>query len=172
MIYLYQHSSNSRGEERLLRTSSDNWFIVNDGTIHPAIVMGLSGKLSELVELKHVLHDSIPVIKRFTGGGTVIVDDRTIFAALICNKVDVPRVQLYPRPIMSWTGKLYEEVFCGFGNFHLCENGVLLRGEVPNLKAASIQLCTHIARDWFYSEDKEHSNKVIVPGLSNCGQLW
>ncbi|ONK75438.1 uncharacterized protein A4U43_C03F16840 [Asparagus officinalis] len=79
-------------------------------------------KLSELAELKHVLHDSIPVIKRFTGGGTVIVDDGTIFAAIICNKDDVPGVQPYPRSIMSWTSKLYGEVFRGFGNFHLREN--------------------------------------------------
>jgi len=33
-------------EERLLRTSSDNWFVVNDGTIHPTIVMGISGYIS------------------------------------------------------------------------------------------------------------------------------
>ena len=30
-------------EEQLLRTSSDNWCIVNDGTNDPAIVMGVSG---------------------------------------------------------------------------------------------------------------------------------
>lgn len=30
-------------EEKLLRTSSDNWCIVNDGTDTPSIVMGLSG---------------------------------------------------------------------------------------------------------------------------------
>ena len=30
-------------EERLLRTSSDNWCLINDGTNYPAIVMGLSG---------------------------------------------------------------------------------------------------------------------------------
>ena len=30
-------------EEQLLRTSSDNWCIVNDGTNAPTIVMGLSG---------------------------------------------------------------------------------------------------------------------------------
>jgi len=30
-------------EERLLRTSSDNWCLINDGTTSPAIVMGLSG---------------------------------------------------------------------------------------------------------------------------------
>lgn len=30
-------------EERLLRTSSDNWCIINDGTIDPTVVMGISG---------------------------------------------------------------------------------------------------------------------------------
>lgn len=30
-------------EERLLRTSSDNWCLINDGTTSPSIVMGLSG---------------------------------------------------------------------------------------------------------------------------------
>lgn len=30
-------------EERLLRTSSDNWCILNDGTTAPTIVMGISG---------------------------------------------------------------------------------------------------------------------------------
>uniref|UniRef100_I1L5W2 BPL/LPL catalytic domain-containing protein n=1 Tax=Glycine max TaxID=3847 RepID=I1L5W2_SOYBN len=33
-------------EERLLRTSSDNWCLINDGTSSPAIVMGLSGIMS------------------------------------------------------------------------------------------------------------------------------
>lgn len=30
-------------EERLLRASTDNWCIVNDGTNVPTIVMGMSG---------------------------------------------------------------------------------------------------------------------------------
>uniref|UniRef100_A0A2P2LHL3 Uncharacterized protein LOC103409756 n=1 Tax=Rhizophora mucronata TaxID=61149 RepID=A0A2P2LHL3_RHIMU len=30
-------------EEQLLRTSSDNWLIINDGTDDPTIVMGVSG---------------------------------------------------------------------------------------------------------------------------------
>lgn len=30
-------------EEKLLRTSKDNWCIINDGTDSPAIVMGVSG---------------------------------------------------------------------------------------------------------------------------------
>ncbi|KAI4346615.1 hypothetical protein L6164_007496 [Bauhinia variegata] len=109
-------------EERLLRTSSDNWCLINDGTNAPAIVMGLSGKVSELVEVKSVLQDQIPIIRRFTGGGTVVVDHGTIFVTLICNKDAVPDVQPFPRSIMSWSGLLYSEVFEGVGDFCLREN--------------------------------------------------
>ncbi|KAK0585150.1 hypothetical protein LWI29_023982 [Acer saccharum] len=85
-------------EEKLLRTSSDNWCIINDGTDTPAIVMGVSGKPSELLEIGPVLRDRVPVIRRFTGGGTVIVDSGTVFITLICNKDAVPGVQPYPVP--------------------------------------------------------------------------
>ncbi|CAI0454050.1 unnamed protein product [Linum tenue] len=110
-------------EEKLLRTTSDNWCIVNDGANAPTVVMGVSGKPAELLELESVIGDNVPVIKRFTGGGTVIVDEGTIFVTLICNKDAVPKVQPYPRSIMSWSGKLYDEVFQGIGDFQLRENG-------------------------------------------------
>ncbi|XP_072978238.1 uncharacterized protein [Typha angustifolia] len=109
-------------EERLLRSSSENWCIINDGTKEPTVVMGISGRPSELINIKPVLSDHIPVIKRFSGGGTVIVDAGTIFVTLICNKDVVPGLQPYPQPIMSWTGQLYGEVLRGFGDFHLREN--------------------------------------------------
>ena len=83
----------------------------------------LRRKLSELVEAKSVLRDHIPVIRRFTGGGTVIVDQGTIFVTLICNKDAVSNVQPFPRSIMSWSGLLYSEVFKGLADFHLRENG-------------------------------------------------
>ncbi|KAK1373366.1 BPL/LPL catalytic domain-containing protein [Heracleum sosnowskyi] len=109
-------------EERLLRTSTDNWCIINDGTNIPNIVMGVSGKPAELLEVDSVLRDKVPVIRRFTGGGTVIVDTGTIFVTFICNKDDVPAVQSYPRPIMSWSSILYSKVFEGVGDFILREN--------------------------------------------------
>ncbi|KAI3825648.1 hypothetical protein L1987_07178 [Smallanthus sonchifolius] len=109
-------------EECLLRTSSENWCIINDGTDKPNIVMGISGKPAELVEIRPVLEDKIPVIRRFTGGGTVIVDHGTIFVSFICNKDDVADVQPYPRPIMSWSSLLYSQVFQGIADFRLREN--------------------------------------------------
>lgn len=113
-------------EERLLRTSPHNWCIINDGTIDPTIVMGVSGKPEELLETESVLRDEIPVIRRFTGGGTVIVDHSTIFVTFICNKDAVPGLQSYPQPIMSWSSLIYKEVFQGIADFNLRENDYVL----------------------------------------------
>ncbi|GMH21934.1 hypothetical protein Nepgr_023777 [Nepenthes gracilis] len=109
-------------EEQLLRTSAENWCIINDGTNDPTIVMGISGKASELLEVNCVLRDHIPVIRRFSGGGTVIVDCGTVFVTFICNKDAVTGLQPYPQPIMAWSGILYDKVFQGAGNFRLREN--------------------------------------------------
>lgn len=109
-------------EEQLLRTSSENWCIINDGTNDPTIVMGISGKPAQLLKLDSVLNDRIPVIRRYTGGGTVVVDCGTVFVTFICNKDAVPGLQPYPRPIMSWSSLLYALVFRGFGDFSLREN--------------------------------------------------
>lgn len=81
-------------------------------------------KPSQLLEVGPVVKDRIPVIKRFTGGGTVIVDKSTLFVSLICNKDDVPSVQPYPRSVMAWSGSLYGEVFEGVDGFQLRENGL------------------------------------------------
>lgn len=83
----------------------------------------LCRKPSELLEIGSVLRDQVPVIKRFTGGGTVVVDKGTVFVTLICNKDDVPGVRPYPRSIMSWSGLLYNQVFKGIADFQLRENG-------------------------------------------------
>ncbi|CAI9089755.1 OLC1v1024388C2 [Oldenlandia corymbosa var. corymbosa] len=109
-------------EERLLRTTSDNWCIINDGTEDRNIVMGASGRPAELLKIDSVLQDKVAVIRRFTGGGTVIVDHSTVFVSFICNKDALPDVQPYPGPIMSWSSLIYDDVFRQVGDFSLCEN--------------------------------------------------
>lgn len=50
----------------------------------------------------------VPLIKRFTGGGTVVVDNNTIFTSLIMTgPTALPQVPCYPRPIMQWTEQLF-----------------------------------------------------------------
>jgi lipoate-protein ligase A len=83
-------------------------------------------KPAELLEIESVLCDQIPVIRRFTGGGTVVVDPGTVFVTFICNKDAVADLQPYPKPIMSWSSLLYNKVFRGIEDFHLRENGTCI----------------------------------------------
>ncbi|EOA17226.1 hypothetical protein CARUB_v10005501mg [Capsella rubella] len=143
-------------EERLLRSSFENWCIINDGTNVPTIVMGMSGKPCELVELEPVVKDGIPVIKRFTGGGTVIVDESTVFVSLICNRDDVPNVQPYPRSVMAWSGSLYSHVFNGISGFQLRENDYVFGDRKFGGNAQSItrnRWIHHTSFLWDYNEN-------------------
>lgn len=87
-------------EEQLLRNDDRNFCLINTGS-PPAIVMGISGKADTLVHLDR-LPDSIPILRRFSGGGTVVVDENTVFITFICNKSDHD-FPAYPEPILRWT---------------------------------------------------------------------
>lgn len=106
-------------EEKLLRGNTGNWCIINEGS-SPAIVMGISGKKEELIDCKVALQNGIPLIKRFSGGGTVVVDESTLFISFICQK-HLHSFPAYPEPIMKWTEEIYRDVFL-HPEFQLREN--------------------------------------------------
>ncbi len=93
-----------RMEEGLLRTSKENWVIINQGS-PKAIVMGVSTKPEEVIHLERSHADNIPLIQRFSGGGTVIVDENTLFVTFIFQK-EIHNFELYPTNILNWAGKL------------------------------------------------------------------
>jgi len=111
-------------EEALLRADQRNWLVVKsneevlpieskDISTPPSIVMGVAGKLEQLVNVKLAIERNVPVIRRFTGGGTVVVDSGTLFASFIINKSDAkPSMPLFPREIMRWSAdNVYTPVF-------------------------------------------------------------
>jgi hypothetical protein len=85
----------------------------------------LSRKPPALLNLPLVRKQGIPVIKRFSGGGTVVVDDDTLFATLLMRQDDLPDVRPYPQDIMSFMETFYQDVFTDVGSegFRLKENG-------------------------------------------------
>jgi len=106
-------------EEALLRNDTRNWVLVNEGS--PAsIVMGISGKKEELINEKKAYAQGIPLIKRFSGGGTVIVDENTLFVTFISQK-EIHDFPAYPEPILKWSETIYKEVFPN-AQFALREN--------------------------------------------------
>ena len=76
-----------RIEEILMRNSSGNYFILNSGLIETSVVLGISGKPLELIDVEKCKDANIKVIRRFSGGGTVIVDNSTIFSTFILNVI-------------------------------------------------------------------------------------
>jgi len=110
-------------EEALLRADAQNWCLINEGT-SPAIVLGISGKVELLLNQELLKKNPIPVIRRFSGGGTVVVDESTCFVTFICNSQEL-QVPAYPDKIYQWTEKIYQALFCDLP-FRLIENDYAL----------------------------------------------
>ncbi|HSW86425.1 MAG TPA: lipoate--protein ligase family protein, partial [Rhabdochlamydiaceae bacterium] len=110
-------------EEALVRSDERNWCIINEGSPR-SIVMGISGKPEELIDQKKLNEDPVPVIKRFSGGGTVIVDSNTLFISFIFQK-ELHRFPAYPEPILKWSAELYQSSFM-LDSFHLRENDYVI----------------------------------------------
>lgn len=110
-------------EETLLRHDERNWCLINEGTA-PAIVMGISGKPELLINREKLSHAPLPLIKRFSGGGTVVVDENTLFVTFIFQKTS-HTFPSYPERIMRWSEEIYKEVFPG-NHFALRENDYVI----------------------------------------------
>ncbi len=106
-------------EEMLLRADSENWFLCNQGS-PPAIVLGISSKVEELVDKRKMEAAPLPLIKRFSGGGTVVVDENTLFTTFICQK-EALNVAPYPEEIHSFAAAFYHKAL-GISSFALKEN--------------------------------------------------
>ncbi|MEK7339470.1 MAG: hypothetical protein AABZ92_02010, partial [Verrucomicrobiota bacterium] len=66
----------------------------------------------------------IPLIKRFSGGGTVVVDHNTLFVTFIFSK-NSHSFPAYPEPIMRWSEDFYRPIFAR-SDFCLKENDYVL----------------------------------------------
>mmetsp|Transcript_1239 Transcript_1239/g.1586 ORF Transcript_1239/g.1586 Transcript_1239/m.1586 type:complete len:304 (+) Transcript_1239:80-991(+) len=106
-------------EEVLLRHDNRSWALVGNHKPLPhcylsngvsskknnscIIVMGIGGKPKDLLNLDLVRKDDITIVKRFSGGGTVVLDHNSIWTTFIGRKSDFPEVEAFPRHIMAWT---------------------------------------------------------------------
>ncbi len=104
-------------EEALLRADTNNYCLINTGSTD-AIVMGISGKPGQLIDPRLYRQNPVPLIKRFSGGGTVYIDPDTYFITFIFNNRILPK---YPQEILKWTEELLKPVFSPL-NFQLKEN--------------------------------------------------
>lgn len=94
-------------EEKLLRTGTENYCIINHGA-PPALVLGISGKACEHINKENL--PNIPVIRRYSGGGSVVVNGDTLFVSFIFNKEDLPS-PICPKTLMEWNASIFQKAF-------------------------------------------------------------
>lgn len=106
-------------EEALLRSDDRNWCLINRGT-SPAIVMGISGKKELMINNDKISKNPVPLIRRFSGGGTVFVDKNTYLITWICNS-SCTAVECSPHHVHEWA-KLFYQTALPTIDFQLREN--------------------------------------------------
>jgi lipoate-protein ligase A len=145
-------------EEAILRADNRNWCVINHGS-PPAIVMGISGQLQTLVDQQHLQTSPIPVIRRFSGGGTVVIDEDTLFVTFIFNKQDLP-VPSFPEPIMRWTEQFYRPLFHPHP-FNLQENDYVMENKKFGGNAQSITKTRWLHHSSFLYNYNSHRMKYL-----------
>lgn len=106
-------------EEALLRSEEESFCIVHVGSPR-TIVMGISSDPDQLLYVDQVKKEKVLVVRRFSGGGTVIVDHNTLFITWILDKKLID-VAPFPEPILRWAASFYEKSW-NISGFHLREN--------------------------------------------------
>lgn len=131
-------------EEALLRTQDKNYFIINQ-EVPPAIVLGsLNRKDEHLTSYP----EHIPIIKRFSGGGSIVADENTIFCTFIFNKKTSPTLHS-PLEILKWSHLFYKQVFPKTVSFNLLENDFVIDGKKCGGNAQYLQKERHLQHTSF-----------------------
>ena len=146
-------------EEALLRLDNNNWCIINESTT-PAIVLGISSKPDEMIHAEILKKEPIPIIRRYSGGGTVSVNENTFFISFIFSKTSD---LCFPEPIMRWSAKLFEKAL-KIPGFHLRENDYVIGDKKCAGNAQCIQkdrFSHHSSFLWDF--DKKQMNYLLYP---------
>lgn len=158
-------------EEALLRNDNRSFVLLNRALPRErSVVLGTSGKAHEHVHVENARADGVRLIRRYTGGGTVYIDNGTFFVSFIMNGNSVPQVESFPRPIMHWSSKLYKEV----ATFRVL---VLILTKLCKMfdKCSSAQQFRMQENDYCFGERKFGGNAQSIAGkrwVHHTSFLW
>lgn len=144
-------------EERLLRTEKENFCLINFAT-PPAIVMGLSAKIDDVISKDALKNNPLPLIRRFSGGGTVFVDESTFFTSFILQKGTLS-IPADPKGIVGWGETFYKHAWqnnrfiAKEGDFTI-DGNKKIGGNAHYI--AKERFLTHTSFLWDYTPEKMH----------------
>lgn len=96
-------------EEALLRAGEGNYFLLNTNSC-ASVVLGLSNRVEELVDFSMAESLHLPIYRRFTGGGAVVVDGGTIFTTFIFDRNSMPCEQT-PEGLTAFGASVFSKAF-------------------------------------------------------------
>jgi lipoate-protein ligase A len=90
----------------------------NEGQMNRSctIIMGIGGKPERLIDIDAARNDGVLILRRFSGGGTVVVDHSSLWTTFIGRNSILPHVKPYPREIMQWSvDAIFRSTFKSWG---------------------------------------------------------
>lgn len=131
------------------------------------IVMGIGGKPEKLLNLDLVKEEGVWTVKRFSGGGTVVIDYNCIWTTVIAGRSsDDPLCPAYPRDIMKWSVDLFAPLVQELDQMHS------LASKEPDSKhtlAYSLQDASGISSGNKNPQTGPVWNTLVMDNKSCCG---
>jgi lipoate-protein ligase A len=150
-----------RIEEALLRLDDRNICIFNHLS-SPAIVMGVSSEPEDLLDIEKVERDQIPIIRRYSGGGTVFIDENTLFVSFLFQK-EAHIFPAFPERIMRWSENFYKEAL-QIPSFAFRENDYVIESKKVGGNAQYIQKTKWLHHTSFlYDFDEKNMDYLLMP---------
>ncbi|MBN1914723.1 MAG: lipoate--protein ligase family protein [Parachlamydiales bacterium] len=144
----------------LLKNHTKNWCLITQST-SKAIVMGVSAKKKEVIHLPFLTQKPIVTIRRFSGGGTVVVDQHTFFISFIFSKKESSVT--FPEEIYRWCADRIKPAFA-LKEFSFLENDFVIGHQKVGGNAQYItkdRWLQHTSFLWDF--DKENFNYLLYP---------
>ncbi|MFA5249986.1 MAG: lipoate--protein ligase family protein [Parachlamydiales bacterium] len=112
-------------EETLLKKLPGSFCLINQST-RPAIVLGLSSQKKTALNLPLLKEKPLALCRRFSGGGTIVVDENTFLVSFIIEK---KRLNFnFPEEVFKWSENFYRKVF-NLKAFSFKENDYLINNQ-------------------------------------------
>ncbi len=113
-------------EKELLKKQQGSFCLINHNLLSPTIVLGISNRRENYVDLKKLQSWPLTILRRFSGGGAVVIDKDTILITFIIEKKILDFS--YPEQIFQWSENFYKQVF-DLPYFHLKDKDYVLKDQ-------------------------------------------
>ena len=146
-------------EEALLRNGDAQYCILNTGS-SPACILGKSNRIEDLVYIENPLLQKMPILRRFSGGGAVVIDEGTVFLSFVFSQKQMP-CAYDPQSVLEYIAHILRPVL---PDIKVHEQDFVIDGKKIGGNAQSFskdRMVHHVSLLYNYSQ--EYMNILKIP---------